>query len=361
MTPVTGYFTDFLSNIRLSENQVNDLKTGHTTLVERLYADQGLKDLILKTFLQGSYKRSTAIKPRDEQRADVDVVVVTNIDPKQYSPASVIKLFEPFLEKHYKGKYKINGRSIGIELSYVDLDLVITSDPNEIDSSTLKNKAIFADESIEDTAQDLFKNNDQWKLFPLLIPDRDAREWTPTHPQEQIRWTINKNAQCNGHYINVVKAIKWWRRINKDNLPKYPKGYPLEHIVGYCCPDGITSVAEGITLSMEGIISNFEQYAQNKTTPSLPDHGVPEHYVLKRISGEDFSKFYEQLKSASIIASKALKETDVEKSVNLWREIFGSEFGPYIGGSKSSSSTPITGGYIPPSAPSNPGPTQRFG
>lgn len=32
MSTVPSYFKDFLSNIRLSDNQVKDLKTGHTTL-----------------------------------------------------------------------------------------------------------------------------------------------------------------------------------------------------------------------------------------------------------------------------------------------------------------------------------------
>ena len=36
MSTVPSYFKDFLSNIRLSDNQVKDLKTGHTTLRRRL-------------------------------------------------------------------------------------------------------------------------------------------------------------------------------------------------------------------------------------------------------------------------------------------------------------------------------------
>ena len=32
MSTVPSYFKDFLSNIRLSENQVNDLKSGHMIL-----------------------------------------------------------------------------------------------------------------------------------------------------------------------------------------------------------------------------------------------------------------------------------------------------------------------------------------
>ncbi len=82
---------------------------------------------------------------------------------------------------------------------------------------------------------------------PLLIPDREAKKWIETNPLAQIQWTQRKNALCNSHYINVVKSLKWWQinNFHDGNLPKYPKGYPLEHIIGFCCPDDISSVAKG--------------------------------------------------------------------------------------------------------------------
>ena len=47
MSTVPSYFKDFLSNIRLSDNQVNDLKTGHTTLRKRLEEDETLSKIIM--------------------------------------------------------------------------------------------------------------------------------------------------------------------------------------------------------------------------------------------------------------------------------------------------------------------------
>ena len=46
------YFNDFLKNIRLTENQVSELKAAHTTLRRRLEADEDLKDIVETTFLQ---------------------------------------------------------------------------------------------------------------------------------------------------------------------------------------------------------------------------------------------------------------------------------------------------------------------
>jgi hypothetical protein len=121
-----------------------------------------------------------------------------------------------------------------------------------------------------------------------------------------------------------VKAIKWWRRLNSE--PKYPKGYPVEHLVGAHCPDGIKSVAEGVTLTLENVVKAYSTYAQLKMTPSLPDHGVPDHNVLKRVSGEDFAAFYEMVSSAAVIARDAFDATTVASSAKKWRDLFGSKF-----------------------------------
>lgn len=75
MSTIPSYFKDFLSNIRLTDNQVNDLMTGHTTLRKRLEEDETLSKIIVSTFLQGSYRRSTAVKPKNGNKSDVDVIV----------------------------------------------------------------------------------------------------------------------------------------------------------------------------------------------------------------------------------------------------------------------------------------------
>lgn len=164
-----------------------------------------------------------------------------------------------------------------------------------------------------------------WRLSPLRIPDRDANEWDDTHPLEQIKWTTAKNQSCNGHYINVVKAFKWWRRIN-ENLPKYPKGYPLEHMIGDCCSDSISSVAEGVTLTLEAIVSKYSLHAAAKTTPFLPDRGVPAHNVFHRVEGADFAAFYDEVSKAAAIARRALDADTLKESADAWRELFGDKF-----------------------------------
>ena len=338
------YFTEFLKNIRPTEKQKDDCKTRHQTLRDRLHADEKLKPILVSTFLQGSYRRATAVRPKGEAKLDVDIIAVTRLNQSDYpDPDKAMDEFVPFLKEHYKGKYKRQGRSFGIDISYVNLDLVITSAPSETEEEVYESKAVRTDLTLEDMNDWLLMKSwippderinqttflesirgKEWKTEPLWIPNRDVGDWERTHPLEQIKWTWKKNADCNKHYVNIVKAIKWWQRVHYED--DRPKGYPLEHLVGVCCPDAITSVAEGVTQTLEMIVDNYSSCARNKQSPCLPDHGVPDHNVFDRVDGEDFAEFYEHVKEAAKIARDALDAADKKESAEKWQELFGSKF-----------------------------------
>jgi hypothetical protein len=366
-------FDDFITAIRPTDPQNEDLRRGHTALRERLLADESLKKVIVSTFLQGSVRRSTAVRPKAERRADVDVVVPTRLSEKEYSPARAMDVFKPFLERHYPKKWRLQGRSFGIELSQVELDLVVTSAPSESEIGVLQSHAITTDDTLESvrdwkanafwlplsarrdaSAQRLMeeaKGTPEWKLAPLRIPDRDVNVWEPTHPLEQIRWTRDKSAMCNGHFLSVVRAVKWWR-LEKHPEPKHPKGFPLERIVGECCPNGVTSIASGLVLTLEAIVSKYAVYIRTGSKPQLPDYGVPSHDVLKKISATDFAAFYEQAVSAALLARRAHDSTDRVESGRLWQELLGSKF-------PAPSQSPGKGGFTQPKDVAIPG-TGRF-
>lgn len=121
--------------------------------------------------------------------------------------------------------------------------------------------------------------------------------------------------------------MKWWRRYN-FTTPNYPKGYPVEHLIGTFCPVGIASVAEGVTLTLGGIANDpaLQTAALLRQTPILPDRGVPANNVFARVSGDDFAEFFEQVKEAAETARAALDETDKYLSAEGWRDLFGDRF-----------------------------------
>lgn len=312
---LSNQFKRFIDNIKLTEAMKNDLIRGHQILRERLSQDMRLAPIVITSFLQGSYRRATVVRPKGETRSDVDIVVVTNLDAYAVNPDSALDRFRTFLQQWYPGKHRAQGRSWAIELSYVDLDLVVTSAPAAAARETLRKLSDATLEEQPDLSWD--------SSASLQIPDREAKHWVSTHPIEQIRWTSEKNKRTNGHYRNVVRALKWWRRINDQ--PKHPKGYPLEHLVGDCCPDGITSVAEGVTRTLETIAWQHAYAASLGVAPTSTDRGVGQN-VFTRITPADFRGFYNLVVPAAKVARQALDSRHETGSTETWRALFGDKF-----------------------------------
>lgn len=377
-------FKEFLGAIRPTDAQKENWRSSSTTLRNRLSQDDDLKGLVVSTFLQGSVRRSTAVRPLGDKRPDVDIVVVTNIDSTTESARDAMDRFIPFLKKWYPGKWRPQGRSFGIEMSLVDMDLVITALPSDQNSRDFMTR-LYRSQAVEtlDTLEEArsWRLNEDWRPFvpspfgdsrqiveladaprekwqpnPLWLPDRDADGWGRTHPLAQIQWTAAKNRANDGNYVDIVRAIKWWRQTNSDSLPKYPKGYPLEHMIGHVLKDGTTSMAQGVVQVFESMRDTWALLAAAGMKPRLADHGVPEHDVLKRLDVDDFKAFHAAAASAAETAREALLSQDAQESAGLWRDLFGSRFpvpGPQ-GGDRARS------GFTAPAQAAVPSTTGRF-
>lgn len=328
----SGKFRDFISNIVLSDTAKQTLRVAYKTLKSRLHEDALISGSIVTSFLQGSFIRQTGVKPvNKDDKPDVDLIVVTNFDPAKVTPAQALNRFIPFLDKYYKDKWRMQGRSIGIELSNCCIDLVPTALPSSGMARILAEAFSLANEE----KRDIFKvkasyeaiinaanKDDTWKTEPLLIPDREQKVWQKTHPLAQIAWTENKNGLTDGHYKRVVKALKWWKKnfvTGADSI----KSYPLEHFIGNNCPNlGSISLAEYIVRTL----SSMSQFTSK---PYQADRGVPEHDVFKRVTESDFAKFAAATKQAHLKAKSAFDEPAQYESSVKWQELFGSEFPLY--------------------------------
>ena len=348
MPSLQSYFDEFLGKIKLQPELREQLQEAHQDLTERLEADTTLAPICVASFLQGSYRRSTIVEPLDGDVADVDVVVVTRLSEQAFPrPAAAMRLFEPFLEKNYPGLWEPQARSYGISHGRIKMDMVITSAPSEAMMEVIQSRAMQSRIGLEDdrefrvsrmwrpvTERGTIGNYQArvaaeaaekggWREEPLRIPDRERHCWEPTHPLRQVDWTAEKNRACDAKYIDVVRALKHWRRRNPE--PKYPKGYPLEHLIGDACPDGIDTTAEGIVRTLECLASKWARAVQAGERPYLCDHGVQQN-VLARVSVEDFSRFHQLVVTAAPIARQAYDTEDKHIGVQLWQKLFGGLF-----------------------------------
>lgn len=305
------YFKDFLKNISLTEHQTSRIKTTHETLRNRLKKDEELSEMIIDTFLQGSYKRYTAIRPKNDEKSDVDVVVVMDLDKDEMEPNEIFDLFEDFLDEYYEDKYNFNNKSIRITLTDVDVDLVVTV-PYESSDSFDKN---LFNKSVKEFNEEVTDSDDIEKGY-LYLPNMKENTWIKINPTAQIINTTLKNQRTNGWYIKVVKAIKWWQRLNYPDLTV--KSYPLERFVFECCPEDITCVADGVYRTFE----NMESYDHK---PCLNDFAL-ESYVFENITDFEYDEFYSKVCEAAELSKKARFEEDADESIRLWKKLFGSKF-----------------------------------
>ena len=77
---------ELVKEISPTNTQQRALRDAHIRLRERLMTEESLKSLIVGTFLQGSYRRRTGIRPQTGDKPDVDIVVVTRLNRRDYTP-----------------------------------------------------------------------------------------------------------------------------------------------------------------------------------------------------------------------------------------------------------------------------------
>lgn len=306
-----SYFSEFISEIEPSPSYKEDQQRGHTTLRRRLAEDPNFGTIHVNTFLQGSYRRHTAIHPGK----DVDIVVVTSLDPNAVAADAATAQLKRALDKYYPGKVTPQTRSLNVQLSCVTMDVVVAA------SRELRSQNAFA---AVRSASDL-EDTTSWKTQPLQIPDRELRKWVDTHPKRQLEWTTELNKASERYFVPLVKMFKWWRR-ETYRTPEYPKSYLLERLAGEVFDRSKRDHAEGFVQLLRNLIAKYESYATANIVPTLPDPGVPTHNVLARLSAVDFKTFIGYAKLGLTKAEKALASTDRDESARLWREVFGPKF-----------------------------------
>lgn len=364
------YFDDFLRDTNPTPHQRQVMVREHGLLRERLMDDPVLKPVLLATFIQGSQRRFTANQGTKNHPCDVDVVAVTKLPRSRTTAAQAHQIFQPFLEHYYRGRYKAQDRSWCITVDdEITIDLVPTSEP---DSPELQERILMR--SLQDWSgepggrpasgefrslseavlQDARRDRDFDQSEPLWIPDRSLLSWEKTHPLFLIGWTARRNESTDGHFIHIVRSTKWWRR-DVEPLPKYPKGYPLEHLVGECCPVGVKGIAIGLTETLKEMARRYAQEAARKQAPVLQARGItnPLVDVMRRVSGDDFAGFHARVSAAADVAQKALDAQSVYESATLWRKLLGDKFPPPPAEQPGKGPT-IIGGYRKPDYPARP-------
>ena len=307
-------FDEFLKDIEPSPTTKSNASSAHTALREYLKGHDTFKEYHVDTYLSGSYKRDTAIRPNtkngDTNRPDVDIIVETNHTIED-DPNGVVDLLYTTLEDEYPN-IRPQDRSVGIESGLADMDVVpIITHTNGV----------------------------------LYIPDRKLEEWLVTNPPKHISWTTSINKQAGGRFKPLVKMMKWWRRENNTGYKK-PKGFVTECIVAECMNYSETYYGKLFVELLEGVVRKYTFLVANGQLPHIEDPGVNGNSVTDGMTVKAFEAFCSKVKSHSEIGRKALNADNEEDATNHWRRIFGDRF-PAPKVAKASES--LLGGALTPS------------
>ncbi len=206
-------------------------------------------------------------------------------------PKDVLDLLHQALIDSGYENLKVNRRSIAVTLVTVDMDVV-----------------------------PIIANGDTF-----LIPDVELKKWLHTNPPAHTQWTVDVNAAADERFKPLVKLFKWWRRSHLADLRR-PKGFILECLVAEHMNYTENNYETIFVDLLETIRDAYDWYAENGSVPFIRDPAVPANNVFSNVTAAEFKRFYNKVKAHAALARKAKNESDNDKALALWREVFGNRF-----------------------------------
>lgn len=283
-----GHFRKFLSKIEPAETHTNEAVSAHTTLRERLEKDKEVSENLRETFLSGSYRRHTAVKPIK----DVDIFVV--LKAEKGSARKTLEWLEKALNRlGYKAKTEPQRRSVRVDLAYITMDVVPALAPDGLDR-------------------------------PLKLPSRQEDKWILSNPKAHIEHTTRLNKKSrDGRFVPTVKLSKWWRSVQLPKA-KHPKGFFLECLCGEHMNLTSESYAKAFASTLDSMVRTYGQVPDR--VPQVADPGMPGQYISTGITLQEFRDFLAKVDQSRVAAAAATQAKDEKESVRLWQQVFGPEF-----------------------------------
>jgi len=149
------------------------------------------------SFLTGSYKRNTLIRPIDD--IDLYVLVHFSIHADGKKPILILREMARALRNRYKRgtKIRVDSPCIMIKFSGYRFEVV---------------PCVF------------YVDDDE----RYMVPGPGAREWIDCFPHVPQKWLTDNNYQNNKKFVRLIKILKQWNRHNKVGL----KSFHLELLTG---------------------------------------------------------------------------------------------------------------------------------
>jgi hypothetical protein len=267
----------------------------------------------------GSFERKTKIRELD----DVDLMFCLTADGAKYT-------------KYSNNLYQINTPNAGQRIKYLSENNILNSKRvvNKLKNSLSKiSQYSSAELHSRGEAATLNLTSYEWvfDIVPCfytdtglyLIPDREGN-WKPTDPRVDQTIVTNENQDKDGRLLQLIRILKYW---NRRNSTFTIDSYFFENLV-----INYSKSKSELSQWIDYDIKNFFYFLSQAIWHSTFD---PKGFQgdLNTFNYTEKLSISQKAEWAYQKASEAIKveteEKDMKKSINLWREIFGSSFPQY--------------------------------
>jgi hypothetical protein len=243
------------------------------------------------TYLSGSYRRRTLIRPLD----DIDLLVVLNWEA-------------------YKDTIALDAAGASAALDLIDAALAKAYPKSERHRFDNCIQIVFAGTGIGFDVVPAFRvSKDEFR-----IPDEGRGKWLVTNPREVERLVTEANqGRTDEWLVPLVKLLKAWN----DEHGKPLRGYHLEAMAYYALLTAPANARDGIAWLLEQLSTRVWS-----TTPDIWLSGESPDADLTLAQRQTASALLAVAGQAARRAIRADEEGRVSDAHAIWREIFGGRY-----------------------------------
>jgi hypothetical protein len=296
-------FESFLrTEVNLNQTRLDRLQNSVNAIENFLDGQATFSPLFQDTIPAGSWAHRTIIKPvgeYDEFDGDVLLYVKENADwqPKDY----IEQLYAAFRSSDtYKSKAQKKTRCVRIDYAG-DFHVDVVPYLERFGSHYITNR---------------------------LEPENEGR-FEASDPEAFSAWIDQRQRASNGSFVKVVRLLKYLRDYKntfscKSIILTTLLGNELNPVIAELQPNDYKDVPTTLKTLLQALAQSLPE-----TMPAVMDPaGTGDNFTDRYKDDWNYRNFRERIISYAGKVEHAYDETDREKSIRLWQDIFGSGFKP---------------------------------
>jgi hypothetical protein len=295
---LNNHFKQFVANISLNPTRVEKIDSAVRNWKKKFKEDEEINEIFIDYYTQGSYSTDTGVRPKSGEEFDVDVVLVMDIDEED-DPKDILHHIKDRIKSHKEFEDRVKAKDRCVRIEYSNEFHVDVVPAFEFGTS-------------------------------IKIPSKREKEWTETNPAGFKDWCDDINNKSDNYFSKVAKILKHWRD-NNVGKETAPKSILLTTLTGNAFTKK-SSIAETLVETLDNMILDIENLlfwlSEDDDVPFVKNPSLQEENLARNWTKLKAKRFLNKLKSLKVSCQEAMDETDKDKSIEKWQDIFGDNYFP---------------------------------